>query len=230
MFTPFATDLNIPIGIIPVQKVGYSIQHSQYLVSLMMLMGMALPKIKSVLFGQFGYQDTHGMVNNFARGFDGWIYACHGFTNTSTIAGTDGDSVKMVSGNTFRFKEDGSRVEQTSYGRVNPFGYTFDELGYLYSVDCHSKPIYQLIRGGEYPHFGQESACYWGYATGDDESFELGSTALILVWIYPERAVFRKSTEIVFYNGDVGDPPYRNRNTTIDERSHRRKLKEKKIF
>jgi putative heme-binding domain-containing protein len=198
-FTPFATDLNIPIGIIPVQKgaIAFSIPN---IYKFNDADGDGIAEDKKVLFGQFGYQDTHGMVNNFARGFDGWIYACHGFTNTSTIAGTDGDSVTMVSGNTFRFKEDGSRVEQTSFGRVNPFGYTFDELGYLYSVDCHSKPIYQLIKGGEYPHFGKKAPAM-GYAP-EMMSFELGSTALSGLDYYlgeqfPEK--YRNS----FYNGDV---------------------------
>lgn len=198
-FTPFATELNIPIGIIPVQKgaIAFSIPN---IYKFNDADGDGIAEDKKVLFGEFGHQDTHGMVNNFARGFDGWIYACHGFTNTSTIAGTDGDSITMVSGNTFRFKEDGSRVEQTSYGRVNPFGYTFDELGYLYSVDCHSKPIYQLIKGGEYPHFGKKAPAM-GYAP-EMMSYELGSTALSGLDFYlgeqfPEE--YRNS----FYNGDV---------------------------
>ncbi|MHA4896506.1 PVC-type heme-binding CxxCH protein [Pedobacter sp. PWIIR3] len=198
-FTPFATDLNIPIGIIPAQKgaIAFSIPN---IYKFNDEDGDGISESRHKLFGEFGYQDTHGMVNNFARGFDGWIYACHGFTNTSTLAGTDRDSITMVSGNTFRFKEDGSRVEQTSYGRVNPFGYTFDELGYLYSVDCHSKPIYQLIRGGEYPHFGKKTPAM-GFAP-EMMSFELGSTALSGLDYYlgeqfPEE--YRNS----FYNGDV---------------------------
>ncbi|MES2828746.1 MAG: PVC-type heme-binding CxxCH protein [Bacteroidota bacterium] len=198
-FLPFATDLNIPIGIIPVQKgaIAFSIPNVYKFND---EDGDGISESKKKLLGEFGYQDTHGMVNNFARGFDGWIYACHGFTNTSTIAGTDMDSITMVSGNTFRFKEDGSRVEQTSYGRVNPFGYTFDEMGYLYSVDCHSKPIYQLIKGGEYPHFGKKAPAM-GYAP-EMMSFELGSTALSgLDYYLGEQfpAEYRNS----FYNGDV---------------------------
>ncbi|WP_285058248.1 PVC-type heme-binding CxxCH protein [Pedobacter ginsengisoli] len=198
-FTPFATDLNIPIGIIPVQKgaIAFSIPN---IYKFNDADGDGIAEDKKVLFGQFGYQDTHGMVNNFARGFDGWIYACHGFTNTSTIAGTDGDSITMVSGNTFRFKEDGSRVEQTSFGRVNPFGYTFDELGYLYSVDCHSKPIYQLIKGGEYPHFGKKAPAM-GYAP-EMMSFELGSTALSGLDYYLGEQ-FPQEYRNSFYNGDV---------------------------
>lgn len=198
-FIPFATDLNIPIGIIPVLKgaIAFSIPNVYQFND---EDGDGISESRQKLLGEFGYQDTHGMVNNFIRGFDGWIYACHGFTNTSTIAGTDGDSITMVSGNTFRFKEDGSRVEQTSYGRVNPFGYTFDDMGYLYSVDCHSKPIYQLIKGGEYPHFGKKTPAM-GYAP-EMMSFELGSTALSGLDYYLGEQ-FPEGYRNSFYNGDV---------------------------
>jgi len=198
-FTPFATELNIPIGIIPVQQgvIAFSIPNIYRFTD---KDGDGRSDDRKVILGEFGYQDTHGMVNNFIRGFDGWIYACHGFTNTSVVAGTDRDSVKMVSGNTFRFREDGSRVEQTSYGRVNPFGYTFDEWGYLYSVDCHSKPIYQLIRGGEYPHFGKKTPAM-GYAP-EMMSYELGSTALSGLDYYMGEQ-FPEAYRNCFYNGDV---------------------------
>ncbi len=198
-FTPFATGLNIPIGILPVQKgaIAFSVPNIYKFED---ADDNGISEDKKLLFGEFGHQDTHGMVNNFVRGFDGWIYACHGFTNTSTVAGTDRDSIKMVSGNTFRFREDGSRVEQTSYGRVNPFGYTFDELGYLYSVDCHSKPIYQLIKGGEYPHFGKKTPAM-GYAP-EMMSYELGSTALSGLDYYLGEQ-FPETYRNSFYNGDV---------------------------
>lgn len=198
-FIPFAENLNIPIGIIPDQKgaIAFSIPNIYQFTD---KDGDGKSDEKKVILGEFGHQDTHGMVNNFIRGFDGWIYACHGFTNTSTIAGKDGDSITMVSGNTFRFRPDGSRVEQTSYGRVNPFGYTFDEWGYLYSVDCHSKPIYQLIRGAEYPHFGKKSPAM-GFAP-EMMSYELGSTALSGL-VYYSGEQFPEEYRNSFYSGDV---------------------------
>src|SRR5205814_2319036 len=63
--------------------------------------------------------------------------------------------VKMNSGNTYRIRLDGSRIEQNTWGQVNPFGLCFDALGNLYSADCHSEPVYQLLRGGYYPSFGK---------------------------------------------------------------------------
>ena len=35
----------------------------------------------------FGHRDTHGMTNAFTWGFDGWVYACHGYSNDSTVQG-----------------------------------------------------------------------------------------------------------------------------------------------
>ena len=53
----------------------------------------------------------------------------------------------MQSGNTYRMRPDGSHAEYFTHGQVNPFGLAFDPLGNLYSCDCHSRPIYQLLRG-----------------------------------------------------------------------------------
>ena len=95
------------------------------------------------------------MTSSFRRGYDGWLYANHGFNNDSVITAKDGSSIKMHSGNTYRVKIDGSHVEQFAWGRVNPFGLIFDPLGNLYSSDCETLPIYQLLRGGYYPSFGK---------------------------------------------------------------------------
>ena len=147
-------DLNIPIGNTPVYRdvIAYGIPHiARYSAS---REGGPLDE-KRVLFGPFGFDDTHGMNNSFTRWLDGWIYACHGFRNTSSVKASDGSSVTMNSGNTYRFRPDGSRIEQLTWGQVNPFGLCFDPLGNMYTADCHSSPMYQLIRGAYYPSFGK---------------------------------------------------------------------------
>lgn len=196
----FASDLNIPIGIMPMLDgaIAYSIPNLYYFRD--ENNDQKADANPEVLLGPFGHNDTHGMVNNLARGYDGWIHACHGFTNTSTIAGTDGDSITMTSGNTFRFSPDGERVEQTTFGRVNPFGYAYDEWGYLYSADCHSKPIYQLIPQGNYPHFGKKPPAL-GFAP-EMMDYNLGSTALAGLELYTANN-FPEEYQHCFYSGDV---------------------------
>ena len=151
----FAEDLNIPIGILPTDDgaICFSIPN---IWKLRDTDGDGKCDERSILFGPFDTsRDTHGMVNSLRDGNDGWIYACHGFNNQSTVSGTDGHSVSMTSGNVFRFRPDGSRIELYTQGQVNPFGMTQDEWGNWFSADCHSKPITQLIRGGCYPSFGR---------------------------------------------------------------------------
>ncbi|MEQ1825599.1 MAG: PVC-type heme-binding CxxCH protein, partial [Pirellula sp.] len=151
----FADRLNIPIGILPYGNgaLCFSIPNILYLQD---TDGDGVCDRRDVVLGPFDTtRDTHGMVNSLRLGSDGWVYACHGFNNQSEIKGTDGHTIKMTSGNVFRFRPDGLRVELYSQGQVNPFGMTQDRWGFWYAADCHSKPIYQLIRGGCYPSFGR---------------------------------------------------------------------------
>lgn len=154
-FTTFQTGLNIPIGLYPYKDgvIGFSIPKIHYFED---TDGDMRADKDTVLIKGFGYQkDTHGLTSNFRRGYDGWIYADHGFNNDSTIVGVDGSAVTMNSGNCYRFHTDGTHVEQWSHGQVNPFGLMFDPLGDLWSADCHSEPTYVLMHGGYYPSFGK---------------------------------------------------------------------------
>ncbi|HEY0457326.1 MAG TPA: PVC-type heme-binding CxxCH protein, partial [Verrucomicrobiae bacterium] len=153
--TTFADGLNIPIGLYP-YKNG--------------VISLSLPNISfhqdtdgdgradktNFIIGPVSFdRDTHGLVASFRRGFDGWLYATHGFNNNTTLKARDGSTITMNSGNIWRYRPDGERVEQWTHGQVNPFGLMFDPRGNLYSADCHSSPIYQLLHGGYYPSFGK---------------------------------------------------------------------------
>jgi putative heme-binding domain-containing protein len=170
--TTFATNLNIPIGIYPFLSPASSANNEPRTANDKLTwkcIAWSIPNIwlfedtdgdliadkQEKLLGPFDFtRDTHGNQASFRRGLDGWIYATHGFNNRSRVAGKDGHEIFMSSGNTYRFRMDGSRIEHWTHGQVNPFGLTFDALGNLYSADCHSSPIYQLLRGAWYPSFG----------------------------------------------------------------------------
>lgn len=197
-FTTFADTLNIPIGILPVKDgiVAYSIPYVyKYLDT--NRDGRMDGQVK--LLGPFKTQDTHGMINNFVRGFDGWIHACHGFTNRDTVAGKDGHAISMISGNTFRFRPDGGRVEHITNGRINPFGLVYDEKGYLYSTDCHTSPLYQLIRSADYSQWGKEEEMGFG---PDMTPLTNEATALAGIAYYSDE-FFPKSFKNNFFVGDV---------------------------
>jgi putative heme-binding domain-containing protein len=195
----FANDLNIPIGIVPIKggAIAYSIPNVYKFLD---ADGDGKADKREVLLGPFEHKDTHGMVNNLFRGFDGWIHASHGFSNISTVSGKDGHAIKMVSGNTFRFKPDGSRVEKTTDGRINPFGSDYDEMGYHYSADCHTLPIYQLIWGGNYTQWGKKEPNMGFAPTMMD--YGLKSTALSGLVYYTDDQ-FPEEYRNSFYSGDV---------------------------
>jgi len=153
--TTFVDGLNIPIGLYPYGEgvVAFSIPNIWHFRD---TDGDGTADERKKLYGPFGCdRDTHGLNNAFHRGFDGWLYACHGFNNHSSVTGGDGHTVTMQSGNTYRTRLDGSRIEQFTWGQVNPFGSAVDPLGNLFTSDCHSRPIYVLLRGGYYPSFGK---------------------------------------------------------------------------
>lgn len=197
-FTAFSDTLNIPIGVLPMNDgaVVYSIPNIYKYTD---ADGDGKADGQKKLLGPFKTKDTHGMINNLVRGYDGWIHSCHGYTNRDTVAGADGHAISMISGNTFRFRPDGSRVEHTTDGRINPFGLVYDEMGYLYSTDCHTSPLYQLIRNADYPQWGKEEGM--GYAP-DMTPMSNEATALAGIGYYADF-LFPEPYRNNFFVGDV---------------------------
>src|SRR6185312_4284858 len=153
--TTYADKLDIPIGVLPLHDNSALVYSVPNIWRLTDSTGAGVADKRQVVFGPYGHLDTHGMTGSFTEGFDGWIYAVHGYRNTSTIKATDGSTITMNSGNTYRFKRDGSHVEYYTHGQVNPFGMSFDRLGNLFSSDCETMPMALLLRGAYYPSFGK---------------------------------------------------------------------------
>jgi putative heme-binding domain-containing protein len=153
--TTFVDKLNIPIGVLPTAKgaLVFSIPNIYHMID---SKGVGRADVREVYYSGFGSVDTHGMTGEFMQGFDGWIYACHGYRNRSVVKSRGDTAITMESGNTYRIKPDGSRIEQWTWGQVNPFGLAFDPYGNLYSGDCHSEPLTMLLRGGWYQSFNRQ--------------------------------------------------------------------------
>ncbi|GAB5402170.1 MAG: hypothetical protein Aurels2KO_04010 [Aureliella sp.] len=198
--TTFAQGLNIPMGLLPMQDgvIAFNIPNIVYFRD---TDGDGQSDQQDVLLGPFDTsRDTHGMINSLRYGGDGWIYACHGFNNQSEVTDGSGHTIRMHSGNTFRFTPDGKHVEVYSRGQVNPFGMTCDEWGNWYSADCHSKPITALIRGGCYPSFGRPHDGL-GFAPSMMDHLH-GSTAISGLCYY-QAEHFPPAYRRRFYSGNV---------------------------
>jgi putative heme-binding domain-containing protein len=193
--TTFADGLNIPIGILPLPSsraaLVYSIPEIERMED---TDGDGRMDRRAALYQTFGSRDTHGMTNAFTWGFDGWIYACHGYANDSVVAGSDHRPIRMNSGNTYRMRPDGSHAEYVTHGQVNPFGLALDPLGNFYTCDCHTLPLYQVLRGAWYPSFGKP---HDGLGFGPEMmSHDHGSTGIAGIAYYAANqfpAAFRGS-------------------------------------
>src|SRR5687768_8734108 len=118
--TTFADKLDIPIGIYPIGDGSRAIAYDINNVCLYAdTDGDGKSDERKILYSGWGYErDTHGMASNFRRGFDGWLYGCHGFNNISNVKSADGDApVHMRSGNTYRMRLDGSKIELFTVGQ-----------------------------------------------------------------------------------------------------------------
>ncbi|MGE5193893.1 MAG: PVC-type heme-binding CxxCH protein [Deltaproteobacteria bacterium] len=181
----FAEELNIPIGVLPLDGGKAAILWSiPYLWKMRDTDGDGKADSKEILFGPYDYVDTHGDQNALKLGPDGWVYANHGFRNDSKIRrkGEGPVVLELQSGNTYRFRPDGSEIEAFGRGQVNPFGSCFDDYGNFFTADCHSKPISLVLRGGYIESFGKphDGLGFTPAITGDDH----GSTGIAGVVFY----------------------------------------------
>lgn len=202
--TTFASGLNIPIGVLPLanpQETSAMVFSIPAIRLFRDTQGTGKSDREKILYREYGQRDTHGLTGNFVRGLDGWVYADHGFSNDSTVQGSDGQTLTMSSGNTYRCRIDGSHLEAYTRGQVNPFGLCFDSLGNLYSVDCHSQPVYQLLQGAYYPSFGKphDGLGYAPEMTTDDH----GSTAICGVVYYAADHFPREYLDTIFIGNVV---------------------------
>ena len=204
----FVGGLNIPIGQLPLVDgaIVYSIPN---IVRYYDRNGDGVADENEVLYGKFGNLDTHGMASSFTRWVDGWVYACHGFRNTSNIKGRDGQSLTLNSGNTFRFRPDGSAIEQYTWGQVNPFGLCFDHWGNAYNADCHSMPITGLLRGAYYSSFGKP---HDGLGYGPDMiNHSHGSTGICGVAWYQAPQFPKEYQECIYLCNPVNGQVHRDK-------------------
>lgn len=202
----FADKLNIPSGIVPLPRapgakgdtiIVYSLP---YIWRMEDTTGDGKADKREILFGPLTFVDTHGGSSNYTQGVDGWIYGTHGFRNESEIKNKDGTVVVLHSGNTYRFKADGSAFEIYSHGQTNPFGLAFSPTGDVFTSDSHSKPVYLVQHGGFYEGIGKnhDGLGFAPRVTDDDH----GSSAIAGI-VYYDATQFPKEYWGNTFNGNV---------------------------
>ncbi len=75
------------------------------------------------LYTNLGTRDTHAVINNPRWGWDGWIYATHGYSASQNVTSGDGSKrFGTIGSGVVRFKPDGSAIEQYSSKGGNTWG------------------------------------------------------------------------------------------------------------
>ncbi len=202
----FAEGLNIPSGVQPLPRKPESKGDAVIVYSIPGIwrlednVGDGQAHVREPLLKTFGFLDTHGGSSSYLYWIDGWIYATHGFRNHSEVTDRLGLTTVLDSGNTYRFRPDGSHFEIYTHGQTNPFGLAVDPLGNFYSADSHSRPVYMLLRGGWYEGIGKQHDGL-GFApkvtTDGHGSTAIGGLAYYAATQFPEE--YRGNT----FNGNV---------------------------
>ncbi|MGV3533095.1 MAG: PVC-type heme-binding CxxCH protein, partial [Chthoniobacteraceae bacterium] len=76
------------------------------------------------LYTGLGTGDTHAVINNPRWGYDGWIYATHGYSGGDVTSGDGAKKFGRIGSGVVRFKPDGSAFEQYSSKGGNTWGLT----------------------------------------------------------------------------------------------------------
>jgi putative membrane-bound dehydrogenase-like protein len=84
------------------------------------------------LFTGFGTSDTHAVINNMRWGRDGWIYSAIGYSAGDPKSGDGTKSFGHITAGIFRFKPDGSAIEQVASGSCNTWGFDFAPDGEMF--------------------------------------------------------------------------------------------------
>ena len=75
------------------------------------------------LYTGLGTGDTHAVINNLRWGFDGWIYATHGYSASAHVyTGDKSKDYGSIGSGVLRFRPDGSGIEMVSSKGGNTWG------------------------------------------------------------------------------------------------------------
>ena len=74
------------------------------------------------LYTGWGTFDTHAVINNLRWGPDGWIYGAVGYTRGRVKSGDGSKDFGDIAAGIYRFRPDGSMLEQIAAGGCNTWG------------------------------------------------------------------------------------------------------------
>ncbi|MFM1767696.1 MAG: hypothetical protein RJA22_225 [Verrucomicrobiota bacterium] len=97
------------------------------------------------LFTGFGTNDTHAVLSNLRRGPDGWIYATVGYSRGDIHSGDRQRHFGRILDGVFRFRPDGSALEQVSSKASNTWGVDVSPDGEIFFSQANGNHINHVV-------------------------------------------------------------------------------------
>ncbi|MBC7369509.1 MAG: ThuA domain-containing protein [Undibacterium sp.] len=97
---------------------------------------------RTKLYTGLGINDTHAVINNLRWGFDGWIYATHGYSRGDVTSGDGSKKFGPDGSGVVRFKPDGSAFEQYSSRGGNTWGLDITTDGQVFWTQPTSGTVF----------------------------------------------------------------------------------------
>lgn len=99
-----------------------------------------------VLYTGWGTFDTHAVISNLRWGPDGWVYGSVGYTRGNVASPKTGRAFGEIAAGIYRFRPDGSALEQMAAGSCNTWGCEITPDGEIvYSTATCGEPICHVI-------------------------------------------------------------------------------------
>lgn len=99
-----------------------------------------------VLFTGWGTGDTHSVTSNLRWGSDGWIYGSVGYSSGNVTSGDGTKKFGHIAAGLYRFRPDGSALEQVAVSSCNTWGCEIAPDGEIfYSSATCGEPILHVV-------------------------------------------------------------------------------------
>lgn len=99
-----------------------------------------------VLFTGWGTFDTHAVISNLRWGPDGWVYGSVGYSSGDVTSGDGTKKFGKITAGLYRFRPDGSQLEQIASGSCNTWGCEIAPDGEIFfSTATCGQPILHVV-------------------------------------------------------------------------------------
>ncbi len=119
--TVFADGLELPTSLVFYQD-GVIVSQAPHTLWIRDTDGDGKADKTEILFTGWGTRDTHAVTSNLRWGPDGWVYGSVGYSAGDVTSGDGSKVFGKITAGIYRFRPDGSALEQVAAGSCNTWG------------------------------------------------------------------------------------------------------------